>query len=88
MGRRAQEIMSMMSLSKDSAYPDATPAVLLALEQVKAKCAATAGALAEKMGGEEETVAEVCVRNQIMLTPVLNGSYYIRKEVLGWDARV
>jgi hypothetical protein len=89
MGRR-EEIMSMMSLStaKNPDYPDATPAVHIALEKVQKQCSETAATVAEKVGGDEEALQTMCVRNAIMLNPVLNSSYYIRKEVLQWDSRL
>ena len=43
------------------------------------------------MGGDEEQVEALqamCLRNVAMVTPVLNQSYYIRKEILQWDCRI
>ena len=88
MGRRANEIMKAMSLKKDSEYPDATPAVRLALAQVQQQCAESAVTIAEKVGGDEEAMASMCVRNAAMITPSLNSSYFIRKEILQWDCRI
>ena len=81
--------MNAMSLSqaKNSEYADATPAVRLALAQVQKSCAETSAAIAEQVGGDEEAMQTMCVRNAAMLNPVLNQSYFIRKEVLQWDAR-
>ena len=36
MGRRANEIMAAMSMKKNEAYPDATPAVHIALAKATA----------------------------------------------------
>lgn len=53
MGRK-DEIIKAMSLKKDSKYPDATPAVFMALAQARKQCAADASALAERVGADEE----------------------------------
>ena len=88
MGRQ-QEIMALMNQKKDAAYPDLTPAVRLELAKTQAKCAESAAALAATMdGADEEALNSMCVRNMAMVTPILNQSYYIRKEVLGWDCRL
>ena len=90
MGRRANEIMNTMSLSKakNSEYPDATPAVHLALAKAREQCAATAANIAGAVGGDEEELSNMCVRNLVMVTPMLNQSYFVRKEVIGWDCRI
>eukprot|EP00354_Favella_ehrenbergii_P001967 CAMPEP_0170469458 /NCGR_PEP_ID=MMETSP0123-20130129/12280_1 /TAXON_ID=182087 /ORGANISM="Favella ehrenbergii, Strain Fehren 1" /LENGTH=85 /DNA_ID=CAMNT_0010736331 /DNA_START=53 /DNA_END=310 /DNA_ORIENTATION=+ len=85
--------MNAMSLSKakNSDYPDATPAVHLALAKVRSQCATDSASLAESCSADEEMTeafSSMCVRNAAMLSPVLNQSYYVRKEVLGWDCRV
>ena len=92
MGRK-EEIMQAMSLSKakNRNYPDATPAVHLALAQARKRCDADAAALAESSGADEDSQAafsSMCLRNSTMITPVLSSSYFVRKEVLGWDCRV
>ena len=89
MGKRADEIMNAMSLKqeKNAEYSDATPAVRLALASVQKACAETSSAVAAQVGGDEEMMQSICVNNAAMLHPVLNQSYYIRKEVMGWDAR-
>jgi len=53
---RANEIMNAMSLTKakNSQYPDATPAVHLALAQARSDCAENTAALAERIGADEE----------------------------------
>ena len=53
MGRK-DEIIRAMSLKKNSEYPDATPAVFLALSQARKQCAADAAALAERVGADDE----------------------------------
>ena len=89
MGKRANEIMSAMSLKKNKEYPDATPSVLLALSKARKECAAAAESLASQVGdADEEMMTSMCLRNVAMITPALNSSYYVRKEVLGWDCRV
>ena len=89
MGKRANEIMSAMSLKKNEEYPDATPAVMLALAKARKECAASAQSLAEQVGdADDEMLSSMCLKNVAMLTPVLNSSYFVRKEVLGWDCRV
>ena len=90
---RANEIMNAMSLkkAKNSQYPDATPAVQLALANVRKECAESSASLAERIGADEETqetLNSMCVKNVAMLTPVLNSSYFVRKEVMGWDCKV
>ena len=92
MPSRVAEIKSAMSLkkAKNAEYPDATPAVHLALQQVRSQCESYAQSLAEKVGGDEETqeaFSSMCVRNGVMLSPLLNQSYFVRKEVLQWDCR-
>ena len=90
MGKRANEIMSAMNLqkAKNSEYPDATPAVHLALAKAREQCAAQAASIAEAVGGDEEELSNMCLRNLAMVTPVLNSSYYVRKEIVGWDCRI
>jgi len=53
---RANEIMNAMSLkkAKNSQYPDATPAVQMALAQARQDCADNTAALAERIGADEE----------------------------------
>ena len=80
--------MAAMSMKKNEAYPDATPAVHIALAKATAQCAATAATMAEAMGGDEEQMTSLCVRNAAMISPILNSSYYVRKEVMGWDCRI
>ena len=82
--------MSAMSLAnaKNSQYPDATPAVHLALAKAREQCAATASSISESVGGDQEELSNMCLRNLAMVTPVLNSSYYVRKEVIGWDCRI
>ena len=46
MGKRANEIMQAKSLAKNEEYPDATPAVHLALAEARKQCAATAADIA------------------------------------------
>ena len=89
MGKRANEIMGLMSLekSKDSEYPDKTPAVMLTLSKVQKQCAESAAAIAEQIGADEESMTAMCVKNAAMLDPVLNQSYFVRKEVMQWDCR-
>ena len=92
MGRK-EEIMNAMSLSKAKkrGYDDATPAVHLALAKARAQCDSDAASLAATSGADEDTqaaFASMCVRNTAMITPVLNSSFYVRKEVLGWECRV
>ena len=80
-----------MSLKKNRDYPDYTPAVAMALQKARSMCATDAAKLAESSGADEETqdaFASMCLRNVAMITPALNSSYYVRKEVLGWDCRV
>ena len=72
MGKRANDIMSAMSLKKDPQYPDATPAVHMALSKAKALCAESVPQIAERMGADEEgqeLLASICLRNAAMITP-------------------
>ena len=90
MTSRANEIMNIMSIKKGkkAGYSDFTPAVQLALNQARKTCAESSAATAERMGGDDETLeglTSMCVRNMAMVNPVLNSSYYVRKEILQWD---
>lgn len=84
---RAAEIKAMMGQKKNAEYPDLTPAVSIALAKAQSECAESAASIAAQMGGDEETLTSMCVKNYAMVTPVLNSSYYIRKEVCAWDAK-
>ena len=90
MGKRANEIMNIMNINKDknSEYPDATPAVHLALAKAREQCAATAADIAGQVGGDEEELSNMCMRNLTMITPILNSSYFVRKTVAQWDCRL
>ena len=90
MTSRAAEIMNIMNIKKGkkAGYPDMTPAVQLALKKARTECSESAAATAERMGGDEETLeglTSMCLRNVAMVNPVLNSSYYVRKEILQWD---
>ena len=72
MGKKAQDIMSAMSLEKNPEYPDATPAVHMALAKARELCAESASTIAQQMGADEEgqeLLASICLRNSAMITP-------------------
>ena len=88
MGKRANDIMNMMNLqkAKNADYPDFTPAVKLELAKAQKMCAESAATMAANIdGADEEALTNMCVRNVAMVTPILNQSYFVRKEICQWD---
>ena len=93
MTSRASEIMNIMNIKKGkkAGYSDFTPAVQIALNAARKECAESAASTAERMGGDDEALeglTSMCLRNVAMVNPVLNSSYYVRKEILQWDCPV
>ena len=69
--------MNAMSLSKskNKEYPDATPAIHMALAQARKQCQESAQSIAEKIGADEEgqeALSSMCLKNVAAISPLLN----------------